>query len=217
MRPEIENPNKRRIRQAAFALMYERGFTAASYSDIAARAGVGRPLVQRHFPKKEQFVLDMIERATELCKQTLREHDGATTERVLRALHFLQLYQTLVLVDDAMAHLTRDVIANRDLTGAVIDAHWESTFQYCDGGAMGAREAAVRVLGGTYELMTVRMAAGEPLDAGSLAAQTMAAFLALTVDESYTAAHDAMTAALLPEAQVKAWARAIRDELIGRV
>lgn len=44
---------RERIRQAAEALFCEAGFDAVSIADIAARAGVGKPLVFYHFDSKE--------------------------------------------------------------------------------------------------------------------------------------------------------------------
>lgn len=215
MRPGTENPNKRRIRQAAFALMYERGFTATSYSDIAARAGVGRPLVQRHFPKKEQFVLDMIAQAAALCRQTLRAQDADCDSKTLRSLHFLQLYQELILINESMRNLTREVLASRDLTRVIIDTHRESTFVFFDDGASDVREATAKALGGIYELIVMCMDQGESLDANALAAQTMAAFLVYTTDSTYRDSLKAMEVGLLPAAQVRAWAWDICGELVG--
>jgi AcrR family transcriptional regulator len=52
-RAEAQEETRRRIVAAAVALHQERGPALTSFADIAARAGVGRMTVYRHFPDEQ--------------------------------------------------------------------------------------------------------------------------------------------------------------------
>ncbi len=56
-----EADRRRVILDAATSVVAERGADAASISDIAARAGITRPIVYDHFPTKRELVLTLIE------------------------------------------------------------------------------------------------------------------------------------------------------------
>jgi AcrR family transcriptional regulator len=70
MAPEVRRrfPRERRrelIEAAAAQLFAERGFAGARSEDIAARAGISKQLLYRHFPDKEALYLALLERHRE--------------------------------------------------------------------------------------------------------------------------------------------------------
>lgn len=199
MRPRPENPNKRRIRAAAFALMQEKGYSASSYTEIALKSGCGRPLVQRHFPKKELFILELVSQAASRCRELLSEAGVRDSFPVTRALHLTQLYLSLLLYDRSMIALTRDVLSQRCIMSDIIMLHYQSAFSFSTGAPDAAcHQSAVKAMGGTYELMVDLVDNDAPLDADDLAAQTLAAYVCFTTNAAYGDAYQSMRRALLP-------------------
>lgn len=209
-----ENPHKSTIRMCAYALMYERGYSATSYTDIAARSGLGRPLVQRYFPRKEQFILDLIQDVSTICKRLLEEHESIQLPIVIRRLHLTQLYLSVLLRDQSAISLTCDVLADRKVTAQVIDLHYRSAYaMFPDDDQAVLREASIRSMGGTYELIMDKHLRNESISPDDLAAQTMAAFLSFSQDAPYQASYEDVCAHLLPEHVISQMVRTLLNEL----
>ena len=204
MEAKSEAQSKTRIRKAAFSLMYEGGFGPTSYTDIAGRACVGRPLVQRHFPKKDMFVLDLIDDAASTCERILGEEAPCGGDPHEAALHLAQLYISLLLYDDNMVRLTAEVLADRRFSIRIIDVHFRSSFRLFPGvDEAEGKDACLRSMGATYELMEDRIVNHGALDADDFACQTVALFLALAKSEPYAATYERMKSLLLPEDVVR--------------
>jgi AcrR family transcriptional regulator len=84
MRPE---QRRRVIEDAAAALFAERGFSGARLEDIAARAGITKQLLYRHFPDKAALYVALLERHREdLGSFVAVIPSTGTLERRLRAV-----------------------------------------------------------------------------------------------------------------------------------
>lgn len=67
----------RLIEQAATELFAERGYAAASVEDIAAAAGVTKPMLYRHFESKQALCICLLQRyRDDLIAAALREFPG---------------------------------------------------------------------------------------------------------------------------------------------
>lgn len=86
-----------RISQVATGLFLERGFDAVTVADVARAAGVSSVTVFKHFPRKEDLLLDRAVDADGLLRAAVRERDPGVD--VLRSLH----HMTVRLVDERAA------------------------------------------------------------------------------------------------------------------
>lgn len=91
--PEAER--RRVILASATAVVAERGVEAASISDIAARAGVTRPVIYDHFATKQDIVLSLIEQHHATLMGVLSDvvTGGRLDKHSLRALVVAYLHQ----------------------------------------------------------------------------------------------------------------------------
>lgn len=71
--------------QIATRVFTEKGFQSASMDDIAAAAGVTKPVLYQHFDSKETLYVEVLDIIAELMLEEVRAiggHGGDTTERV---------------------------------------------------------------------------------------------------------------------------------------
>ena len=123
-----DHPTKQLIRKKAYVLFYETGIAETSYTQIANASGLGRPLIQHHFPQKRLFCLDLIEDMTALCIDQIldlskTENHDRTSQPYAQSLRALQLYLNLLCHDDSMRRLTIGILADRNLSENVIDTN----------------------------------------------------------------------------------------------
>lgn len=213
-----EHPNKKRIRQAAFVLMYEQGTKQTSYTAIAQKAGVGRPLVQRHYPKKDELLVLFITQVVDTCKARLADFDQRTTNPVLRTLHLSQLYLQTVLYDENMQALTLEILSNRDITGAMVRQHFESSFvwiaQQDNDDQREAYTASIKAIGGIDELLVIQLKDGVGPDAGDLAAQLMAGIETFVTNAAYRDTYLSMLDQLMDVSVAKRLAADVLREVL---
>lgn len=192
--------------------MYEQGYDPTSYTEIAERACVGRSLVQRHFPRKELFILDLIEDASDASRRLLAQASDAREGTLPHTVRLTQLYFSLLLHDDQMIRLTGEVVADRRFSVRIIDQHHRSAFCiFQDADELTARDACFRAMGAAYEIIEERICSGGTLDADELACQTVALFAALATGTSYGEARRSLRQQLLPESV----AQALADRLMA--
>jgi AcrR family transcriptional regulator len=83
-----------RVSEVATRLFLEQGFDAVTVADVAREAGVSSVTVFKHFPRKEDLLLDRADDAAELLRAAVRDRaPGVDVPASLRAA-------TLRLVDD---------------------------------------------------------------------------------------------------------------------
>ena len=82
-----------RISQVATELFLERGFDAVTVAEVARAAGVSSVTVFKHFPRKEDLLLDRAVDAADLLRAAVRDRDPGVD--VLTSLHRM----TVRLVD----------------------------------------------------------------------------------------------------------------------
>lgn len=206
--------NRGLIEAAAFRLFREVGYRLTSYSKIAEESGLGRPLVQYYFPKKEDlatgFILRVLEEITTLVKQP---DDISNLGYITRVG---QVYYSFLLADEAMRRLTLDLLSSRQMTSRVIEANTMYTVPFVvEGGADDERmvEASIKAVGGVYELMFRSLDLHVDQDPSDLSAQNVAAFMVFAFGREYGAA----LAALRPEMLSLPETERLRVELENRI
>jgi AcrR family transcriptional regulator len=92
------------IVESAVGVFSERGYTGASLDDIAAAAGVTKPMLYRHFASKADLYVALLESEIELLLGGMREAAGRHTELEPRVR---------ALVDAFFEYVERDPFARR--------------------------------------------------------------------------------------------------------
>ncbi|MFT3821294.1 MAG: helix-turn-helix domain-containing protein [Rubrivivax sp.] len=129
---------RRRILDAALALLGERGYAGLRTSDVAAAAGVSKGAQTHHFPSKDELVVAVVEhvfvRATEQAR--VRARRAASPDEAIKALladaqefFFSELF--LIALDLAIQGRLRDERSNSvtELSAATrlpVEAHWRA-------------------------------------------------------------------------------------------
>ena len=180
--------SKQAIEAAAFRLFSEQGLDATSYTAIAEASGCGRPLVQYHFPKKEDLAVAFVERCLLSVAEVYSGSDYDVEEHTVRVLRMGQLYYELILNGGMRAFMV-DALANRNITSRIIrlNAEWSLPYTDDDAADPGLVEASIKATGGIYELLHASLSEGLACDAADLAAQNVAAYLVFTQDLTYAA------------------------------
>lgn len=178
--------SKQAIEAAAFRLFSEQGLDATSYTAIAEASGCGRPLVQYHFPKKDDLAVAFVNQSLLSVAEVYSGSDYDVEDHTVRVLRMGQLYYEMVL-NGQMRVFMADALANRNITSRIIrlNAEWSLPYTDDDAAAPGLVEASIKATGGIYELLYACMGDGVACDAADLAAQNVAAYLVFTQDLTY--------------------------------
>ncbi|MEY8562734.1 TetR/AcrR family transcriptional regulator [Eggerthellaceae bacterium 3-80] len=218
MSPRRENPNKVRIRKAAFVLMYEQGFSQTSYSAIAQKAEVSRSLVQRHYPKKDELLALFFNRIIAASSALLQERGKQAQNPVLQALHLLQLYLQIIIYNDNMQLITRESLASRKILTMLIKDHLDMIIACIDrSGEQTESEvflAAIKAMGGMEALLLFELNENVSVDAGDMSAQMIAAVRALATDVLYQKEYESLRGQLLDPECVRRMAAEVLEEVL---
>ena len=211
-----ESDNRARIKAAAFQLFREYGFRLTSYTKIAEASGLGRPLVQYYFPKKEdlatEFVVSILENASKLVNGS----NGASPDPMAYVTQLGQVYYSFLLQDASMRRLTQELISNRQITSRVTAANADYTiplFAHAQPNRELLRLSSIKATGGVYELLFIGLEAGQSFDPGNLSIQNTSCFAATALGASYHATMEDLAGTLLPADEI----RSICDELVRRM
>lgn len=112
-----------RLQDTAFELFAVKGLDATSYSDIAKNAYVTKSHVQHYFPKKDMLVMRFVERSMEAVLKIARElpeFDAMDPLSKLVYVDYIQFYYAMY--NEKMFRMSMDILLERTLTQAVIDA-----------------------------------------------------------------------------------------------
>jgi len=104
-----------RISQVATRLFLERGFDTVTVADVAREAGVSSVTVFKHFPRKEDLLLDRTDDAVEFLRAAVRERArGLDVQASLRevALGLLDARHALSGLDERSVPFFRTVAAS---------------------------------------------------------------------------------------------------------
>lgn len=210
-----DNPSKRRIRKAAFELMYETGFDAASYTEISRRSGVSRSLVQRRYPRKELFVYELVEDAVTICWAHALTAKGSQDVDLrswhslpeglpspVRVARFFQLYYSFLLWDANMRSLTRSVIANRNHTMFLIVRNCHLVLDDESFAKVGTA-TMLKTLGGVYEYMAYAIDNQIETNVPDLAAEAAAQLFLRASDDTCLTTLERAREWLLPQSEVE--------------
>lgn len=124
-----------RISQVATGLFLERGFDAVTVADVARAAGVSSVTVFKHFPRKEDLLLDRAVDADDLLRAAVRDRDpGVDVLTSLRemAVGLVDERQALAGVSAESAPFFRTVAASDALIARAreIGADLQRTLAY---------------------------------------------------------------------------------------
>ncbi len=213
------NADKRaEIERAAFRLFRESGYRLTSYTRIAEESGVGRPLVQYYFPKKEDLATGFVFRMLAAVSESV-DATGQASEQPYGYLTQLgQVYYSFLLKDANMRRLTLDLFANRQVTSQVIEANVTYTLPFVKpGGASdpALADASIKATGGVYELVFRGLSRGQELDPADLSVQNTAAFMALSSRVTYEDAKSQIKGQLLADETIRSIFPKLSEALFG--
>lgn len=172
-----EHPNKQVIRHAGYQLLYERGVAKTSYTAIAERSGLGRPLVQHYYPKKQGLVADLINDTLNLIDAIVEELDPGQLDPFVSVLHTSQLYYEFLLFDRHMRALTRDMLAIRFVSNNIISQHARRVLEMLDDFDRDrVEQISVQVGDGANGMIFYQLVKGQPIDTRRLSLYVSAAF-----------------------------------------
>lgn len=213
-----DQDNRTAIESAAYRLFREVGYKLTSYTAIAEGSGVGRPLVQYYFPKKDDLATSFILRVLESISGLVGATGKASPSPQGRIAQLGQVYYSFLLSDDKMRRLALDLFSSRQVTGKVIEANAAYTIPLLEGDSEDAErlvEASVKATGGVYELMFRGLERLLPLDPADLAVQNVAAFVAFSSREGYAEAVEMLRPELLDDKIVEGIMPELSREVFG--
>lgn len=110
--------------ELATRVFTEKGFQATSMDDIAAAAGVTKPVLYQHFDSKESLYVEVLDIIAESMLEEVRalgEHEGDTVSRVRTGLH--RFYRFVALDNSLRLFTGHEVISEvvQERVVAVLD------------------------------------------------------------------------------------------------
>ena len=110
--------------ELAISVFTQKGFQATSMDDIAAAAGVTKPVLYQHFDSKETLYVEVIDITAQNLLEGVREIGTVERDTAGRVRHGLERFYHLVTLDSALRLFTgHEVISERvrDRVSAVLD------------------------------------------------------------------------------------------------
>ena len=106
--------------ELATRVFTEKGFQSTSMDDIAAAAGVTKPVLYQHFDSKETLYVEVLDIIAELMIQEVRtigQHTGNTTDRVHDGL---QRFYEFVALDNSLRLFTGHEVISETVQERVV-------------------------------------------------------------------------------------------------
>ena len=213
-----EQDNREIIESTAYRLFRKIGYKLTSYTMIAEESGIGRPLVQYYFPKKDDIATSFIFRVLGSIVDLVDSAGKSSQLPQGRLVQLGQMYYAFLLSSDEMKRLTLDLFSSRQVTSKVIEANATYTLPIlnsADDDSTRLVEASVKATGGVYELMFRGLERELPLDPTDLALQNTAAFMAFSSDMGYEEAANLLKLELLDEGTVDSMMPELAKAIFG--
>ena len=216
-----EHPTKQLIRKNAYRLFYESGIDETSYTQIANASGLGRPLIQHHFPQKRLFCLDLIQDMTVLCIDQIldlskSEDYDRSSQPYVQSMRALQLYLNLLCHDDSMRHLTIGLLVDRDLSDSVIDVNVQTAVPSLERSfPMRRTQKMIPALEVCYGKLYRRLTAEKNPKCEKLTVECVALYRVLAENRNYRKSRKELTPFLLNDDVIAQMALSVINELFG--
>lgn len=154
------------IRLAALQLFLEKGYAATSYTDLAKRSEVARPLVQRYYPQKDLLAVGCVAAVREATARVRDEAFPDVVHPLVRLYLLGQVNVATYSACDGIRRLMVDVLRDRDLTRKTIAEgfRWTMTEALPDAAQMDGEKPPDEILmamGGLYEVVYAYLKRGE--------------------------------------------------------
>jgi AcrR family transcriptional regulator len=168
------------VTRAAYRVFLRKGYTAASYSDIAAEAGIDRSLVQHYAPRKQPLITSFMDRALTLAEEQVHRTGAGSGGEFVTLYRTGQVYFSFLLHDSRMRDLTLDVASHRDITSAVVFLSQEWAFAHLrpeHGAEADVADDFAMAVGGAYEVLYRHLRAGTQIDVPRLTERVLSGYL----------------------------------------
>ena len=185
---DLQNSAKQRIRSAAWRQFRGAGYIATTYASIAKECGVGRSLVQYHFPKKEELPISLVSWVLEKAAEAL-EADVAGTAGDHVAFHRIGTCTFTFLLEKGFSRFMLEMLESRTIAEALLSMNVDWTIEHMADGRPESHDVTQTVImdmGGFYDYMYHCLANDEGFDvAGCLATSVHSSAQALSPDKGY--------------------------------
>lgn len=209
---------KTAIRKAAYVMLMQEGLAATSFTAIARESGETRSLVHYYYPKKDQLIIGFLSDALDIIAERGASFivEGDSKGNLVRNG---QLYFAFLLKDEGMRRFTSEMLANRNITQALIQINANWSFPQIEiPEEMRKRAIAAHVVanGGTFELLHERLETDEErYDPMEFAATCFATFLSIYENLPWEESFDMLKAKAIDESTAASIAKAVEERLLS--
>lgn len=176
------------IRNNAFSLLMEQGYAKSSYADIAKRSGCKRSLVQYYYPKKNQILLEFVERLIQCSYDFMALRHAESGSCFLDFFTTGQIHFYVLLKNETLLPLTRDIVANRETSNAIISlmADWQRKHPGAEKIDQDRILPSIAFsMGGAYECIYLNLSQQQEIDIPQLLSHTIRSYIVeLGIDPS---------------------------------
>ena len=180
------------ITHAAWRQFRTSGYHATTYASVAKDRGIGRSLVQYHFPRKEELPISLVSWALEQSEHCL----GANVENAIDdhvAFYKIGVCTFTFLLDGGFSRFLREMLESRAITEALLAMNIEWALAHTDSEFTAGKEEVVRTvitnMGGFYDYLYHCLSAGKKFNvADCLATSVYASATALAEGQHYSPA-----------------------------
>lgn len=172
---------KKKIAITARSMFVEQGYTKTSINDIAIACGIKKTNVQRHYKKKEDFIVGFLKDILNFTDLYLADKQRKTDNFYINIYIIGQIHYAFLLTSQCMKKLTFDIVSDRYLTDIMIslDVEWAAVYMEKITPKLHAdyKDYIYMIMGGAYELMYRYLASGKAISPQELQKKVMIMFL----------------------------------------